>query len=91
MSVADYAHHNEDAAWVWWQEEGQHAGDQEPRVEDPELSWEDGDYYECQDAPDECLSAGNFEQRRDDEAWVCSTCGTGPFTETETGFVYAGS
>lgn len=40
MSRADYAHWNEDADYMWWHEEGKHAGEQEPPDPDDE-SWRD--------------------------------------------------
>ena len=83
MPLSDYQHHNEEALAIWWIEEGQH--DDEPRLEYPD---ELDDGYECQDAPDECIAAGNFDQRKDGDPWHCSTCGHGPFKETEAGFVY---
>jgi hypothetical protein len=36
MALADYAHWNEEATQVWWQEEGKH-------IEEP--PWEDPDFY----------------------------------------------
>jgi hypothetical protein len=47
MSIADYAHLNEDAKMVWWLEEGQHP--YEPPYDcanpddDPDAGWEDED------------------------------------------------
>lgn len=76
MPLADYQHWNEDAHWIWWEEEGKHAEEDAAnaaeawRDEDP-----DPDFYECQDAPTECMEAGNYDQVQGD-IWACSTCGT---------------
>ena len=48
MARSDYAHWNEEADIVWWQEEGRHAGNEEPVYEDelydvPDDDWEDFD------------------------------------------------
>lgn len=89
MPIADYAHWNEDAEYMWWHEEGKHEHEYEPP--DPQDDWDIDDGYECLDAPQECIEAGNFHQRRDGDAWECSTCGHGPFMPTKAGpFVYVG-
>lgn len=43
MALKDYEHHNEDAKWMWWQEEGRFEADQEPQ-NDPYL--EERDYLD---------------------------------------------
>lgn len=44
MSLKDYAHHNEDAAHMWWQEEGRF-GSEEPDYDPNDyLPVEDDDY-----------------------------------------------
>jgi hypothetical protein len=40
MPLADYAHWNEDAEYMWWHEEGKHADAYEPPDPDDE-SWRD--------------------------------------------------
>ena len=30
MALSDYAHHNEDALMVWWEEEGRHPYESDP-------------------------------------------------------------
>lgn len=45
MPLADYAHWNEEAELVWWQEEGRHV--EEPDYGDPQ---EDYDRYSAADA-----------------------------------------
>lgn len=34
MARSDYAHWNEDADYMWWQEEGRHATNWEPDIDD---------------------------------------------------------
>lgn len=50
MSRADYAHWNEDADWMWWQEEGRHI-EEPPYLDDDEFF--DDDY-------DDCLPEGTY-------------------------------
>lgn len=77
MSRADYAHWNEEADIMWWQEEGKHAEDDaisawENRHDDDD-AYDDG--YECTNAPEECMENGNYNHEHDD-VWSCSDCGT---------------
>jgi len=78
LPLADYAHWNEDAQYMWWHEEGKHSD--EPSEPDPydryDHRYED---YECQDAPKECLQNGNFDMLMPAhgpwaEIWQCSSC-----------------
>lgn len=34
MPISDYAHHNEEAPRIWWEEEGRHADEREPMDDD---------------------------------------------------------
>ena len=43
MARSDYAHWNEDADRVWWQEEGRHETYEEPYDEDGDWGWNDAD------------------------------------------------
>lgn len=88
MPLADYAHWNEDAEYMWWHEEGKHM-DEPP---EPDDDWGPGwdDDYECTDAPRECLEAGNFNRREDDGSWECASCGFGPFEEEDGKFMFEG-
>ena len=43
MSRADYAHWNEDADMIWWQEEGRHAEYEEPEFDPDDGRWDDDD------------------------------------------------
>jgi hypothetical protein len=44
MSLADYAHHNEDAAFMWWHEEGKHPHEPEYDPDDFLPNWDEGDW-----------------------------------------------
>jgi hypothetical protein len=39
MPIADYAHWNEEAELVWWQEEGRHA--EKPSFQEDDDDWRD--------------------------------------------------
>jgi len=63
MPLADYSHHNEEAAMIWWQEEGKHSVhvdhyDPEDWDDDPPTLWDerDDDDYEREAKEDECES-----------------------------------
>ena len=77
MPIADYAHHNEEAPLIWWQEEGRH--DAEPSEDsywEHEMR-EDAPFEdeECQSEED-CMKWGNYNQEDEIEnLWSCSTCG----------------
>jgi hypothetical protein len=43
MSLADYAHWNEDAYYMWWEEEGKHVEEPPDVDEDYDNSWYDYD------------------------------------------------
>lgn len=51
MALSDYAHWNEEAAQVWWLEEGRHESNEESYDED----WDglDGDWEDCSDWDDD--------------------------------------
>lgn len=57
MPLRDYAHWNEDAQRVWWEEEGRH-GSEEPDYDPDDYlpDWEDADEEEA---------ANHFEDPRD--------------------------
>jgi len=44
--LADYAHHNEEAMQVWWEEEGKHADDDNYEAEWKEDEYRDTEYEE---------------------------------------------
>lgn len=76
MPLTDYAHWNEDAERVWWEEEGRHV--EEPP--DPD-DWEDGYNLHADDYhphPDGCIDSGDFNGVRGQQTsdgrdlWVCS-------------------
>jgi hypothetical protein len=46
VSIADYAHWNEDAAMMWWLEEGQHSQYSDPYENE---DYEDLDYNDFDD------------------------------------------
>jgi len=84
MPIGDYAHWNEEAPRIWWEEEGKHdLGPSDPDPEDPGYyDYDDG--YVCQDAPDECIREGNFNSLGDGR-WLCSTCEETVVIETPDG------
>lgn len=54
MSRADYAHHNEDADRIWWEEEGRHGHDGVPSA----CKWcgmipDEFHFQECEGPPDD--------------------------------------
>ena len=53
MALADYAHWNEEAEQVWWQEEGRFAGDNEGETSDYEEWEEERQYLHDEDEEDE--------------------------------------
>jgi hypothetical protein len=68
MSRADYAHWNEDADHMWWQEEGRH-------VEEPE--YDPDDYLDRgdDDGPDTCRKCGEETTAEDDPTYpYCLGC-----------------
>lgn len=74
MPLADYEHWNEDAHWVWWEEEGKHHdADLEAHMADD--FDDDPEFYECANPPQECMEAGNYDHEHDD-IWSCSSCRT---------------
>jgi hypothetical protein len=75
MALADYAHWNEDAEYMWWHEEGKHDGSEEPCDPDPDrYVYEEVDHLSV----DECLADGNFNTYGAEGDWVCSTCYDSP-------------
>lgn len=54
MSVADYAHWNEEAELVWWLEEGRHPYEPSDDYDNPDAGWEDED----EDEPN-CIKCGS--------------------------------
>lgn len=49
MSRADYAHWNEDADRIWWEEEGRHETYEKPFDDDGNWGWADGDWEDFDD------------------------------------------
>jgi len=82
MALSDYAHWNEDAERIWWEEEGRHVED-EPydRYDDADdyIHSHRGDWEKAHNTPEECLEDGNFNRTgfttTDGKAvWICSCC-----------------
>ncbi len=90
MSLADYAHWNENAEYMWWNEEGKHV--EEPEY-DPDVYLDDrADAYAeemaeqaHQDDPSLCLSEGNHDLPHSTMRWECSTCGRDVHDEVRHG------
>lgn len=51
MSRADYAHWNEEADIMWWQEEGRHV-EEAPHLDDYDLAMRDGGLFDDDDDDD---------------------------------------
>jgi hypothetical protein len=68
MSRADYAHWNEDADMVWWQEEGRHV--EEAPEYDP---YEDEGFYDEQEADEDEAEYVGAYQPREDFGWAGMT------------------
>lgn len=75
MPLEDYAHHNEEARHIWWEEEGKH-------VHEDELSEPDNDDFRFSDEGDshhdteeDCVADGCFNHVTKTECWECSICG----------------
>lgn len=43
MPLADYAHWNEDATYMWWMEEGRHPTEPSEPDDDDYYDWEDSE------------------------------------------------
>ena len=76
MPVSDYAHWNEDAERVWWEEEGSWRDEPvEPNDDDEYLS----SYYDDETtehlSADDCRRDGNFDLPSRTGIWECSECG----------------
>jgi hypothetical protein len=54
MPLADYAHWNEDAEYMWWHEEGKHE-EYDPALDDPE----DDEWWGDDDGDDDDEGYGN--------------------------------
>lgn len=73
MSLGDYAHWNEEAAIVWWAEEG--------RFADEDVSWDDDDVPFLTGDDDEhdvlgdCLRDSCFSLPTATGVWECDVCG----------------
>ena len=79
MSLSDYAHWNEEAPLVWWQEEGRHSD--EPDYDPCDYVADDyGDEWFEHSSPEECIEDGNFSTK-DGVLWHCDCC------ESEIDFV----
>lgn len=52
MARSDYDHWNEEADIVWWQEEGRHAGNEEPYDDNPDAGWDDWEDFDDEDEPE---------------------------------------
>lgn len=63
MSLRDYAHWNEDAQYMWWQEEGRHPYEPEDNDDMDDRGW---------DAPR--IKNGVCTHCDDEDAW-CELCG----------------
>jgi hypothetical protein len=61
MPISDYAHHNEEAARIWWEEEGKHPD--EPRCDEDDFDRERD--YDAADAFAEELADKSTEELRD--------------------------
>ena len=68
MSLSDYSHHNEDAHYYWWMEEGRHIGEAPEPADEPD--W-DGDLP--------TVSALRRETGHD--AGCCPACGSGAWAD----------
>lgn len=74
MPLADYAHHNEEAAHIWWQEEGRF--ESAPMDHDDFYDRYDGPYCACEDGDDSCEFTVDEEDARC--VWrTCMDCGNG--------------
>lgn len=82
MSLSDYSHWNEDAQYMWWQEEGRF-GSEEPEYDpDDYLPDEPADH---DDSGDECIAQGDFSTRKG-TYWSCDGCeGMLVFTRNKDG------
>lgn len=60
MPLADYSHHNEEAAMIWWEEEGKHT-DTEPELDDED--W----YDEPDNDEDDYITESRKESEHDNE------------------------
>lgn len=72
MPIADYAHWNEDAEFMWWHEEGKHV-EEAPDVCEPDDRWDDGEVFH--DSQDDCIAGGNFNRKYGSVVWYCADCG----------------
>jgi len=73
MPISDYAHWNEDAPRIWWEEEGRHVPEPcEPDWESA-VHYDDGPTHDGQSEPDVCIAEGNFSTR-DGVIWRCDGC-----------------
>lgn len=72
MPLADYAHWNEDAQYMWWHEEGKHV-EEPPDVSDDDPRW-DYEEVECRRESD-CLDASCFSLPSATHIWECDVCG----------------
>ena len=72
MPLADYAHWNEDAEYMWWHEEGKHV--------DVEPEYDPDDYLPCDDeiehsGVEDCLRDSCFSCPTATNVWECDICG----------------
>jgi hypothetical protein len=74
MALSDYAHWNEEAPIIWWQEEGRHGlGEIDGWGDDDDGRGFD-DCPECADRAD-CIRNGCFSLPSSTRIWECDICG----------------
>jgi len=75
MALSDYAHWNEDAERIWWEEEGRHSD--EPDYDPCDYVADDygDDWFEDEphDSLDDCQRDGCFSTK-DGVHWCCDVC-----------------
>ena len=74
MSLSDYAHWNEDAQYMWWEEEGKHVEDEPDYDDDVDCRYDDEPVPHS--SVEECIKVGDMSSK-DGVLWRCDHCPEG--------------